>query len=152
MSFLVQYLATMLCYALVWFFLPTCSLFFFILISAWHFGETDLEKVPNTLLWRVAQFTLGLLVLGFLLFTHSAEITPLWSRLVRGNLSAEATWLLLVEYQAVILLNGSLFFILLAFFAHAQSRISLNLYRYTRLAVIFSFLLFFTPSTRFYLI
>ncbi len=41
--FLVAYLSVMAIYALVWVGFPGLSLVFFLLLSAWHFGETDLQ-------------------------------------------------------------------------------------------------------------
>lgn len=41
--FLVRYITAALCYLLIWILAPGCALVLFLLFTAWHFGETDVE-------------------------------------------------------------------------------------------------------------
>ena len=45
-KFIVKYLLLMAVYGLAWYWFSGISLMVFLIISAWHFGETDLENVP----------------------------------------------------------------------------------------------------------
>ena len=65
--FLLKYLLYILFYGLMWYFLPSMSLLFFLIISAEHFGETDIEKTPPILLWYLTRFSFGCFILLWLL-------------------------------------------------------------------------------------
>ncbi len=120
LPFLIKYVASMLIYASFWWLFPTPSLGLFLLISAWHFGETDIENAPNTLLWHSTRFIFGHLVIWFLLLTHAEEITPLWSRIVRGETQAVHFWQFMTANRLLMLMIGSSVFGLLLFLAYWQ--------------------------------
>lgn len=73
--FLIVYLLTMGVYALFWVWLPVFSLGFFLLMSAWHFGETDFENNRLGQHWAAkAGFMLyGCLLLFGLLANDAAQ-------------------------------------------------------------------------------
>ena len=86
--FFAKYLLIMTVYALAWVWFSGFSLLIFLLISAWHFGETDLEKVPkNALIWSVARLIYGFYILAFILLTHTNEVQPIVMKMV-GNLDS----------------------------------------------------------------
>ncbi|MBO0929486.1 Brp/Blh family beta-carotene 15,15'-dioxygenase [Fibrella aquatilis] len=105
-AFLAKYLLTMAVYGVFWAFFPTVSLLVFLLISAWHFGETDVEHVPFTLPWIVVRFGWGCWVLAFLLLTHPAEVTPILDRLTRGNPLPMQVWQWCVAHRGLLLGGG----------------------------------------------
>jgi Brp/Blh family beta-carotene 15,15'-monooxygenase len=77
-KFLVKYLLIMAIYALLWFWFSGLSLMIFLIISAWHFGETDLEKVPkNVLIWSFTRLIYGFYILSFILLSHINEVEPI---------------------------------------------------------------------------
>ena len=63
-------------YFIVWQIFPMLSLLFFILFSAFHFGESELEEdgwnLSSLLLYGKA-FVFGLCILLFIIFTHPTE-------------------------------------------------------------------------------
>jgi Brp/Blh family beta-carotene 15,15'-monooxygenase len=77
--FYIRYLTPMLVYGVCWFLLPTISLYIFLLLSAFHFGETDLpipaDQSSFTII--VLQTSYGLLVLFLILFLNLDEVLPI---------------------------------------------------------------------------
>ncbi len=142
--FLAKYLATMLFYTVVWFFVPTASLFFFLLISAWHFGETDLENAPNTPLWNAARFLFGVLVLSSLLLTHASETAPFWSRITQNAPISMSVWQFSVENKILILSILSLIFLVVFVQANRKSPVVFDKNRLFRLVLILT-LAYFLP-------
>ncbi len=90
--FLAKYLLTMAGYGLVWFIIPASSLLLFLLISAWHFGETDLEHVPPTPAWTIVRFVAGGFVLAFILLMHPTEVTPILERITHQDTLTLSVW------------------------------------------------------------
>ena len=142
--FLVRYLATMLFYGLIWVFLPSASLVFFLLISAWHFGETDIEKAPSTRYWQVARLGFGSFVLLWLLLPHAAETTPILMRITQNNAAIMATWAWSVGHKTLLLsffLSFTLIFVLLA-----QRQFPIEWYKMRLLRLVFILVLtYFLP-------
>ncbi len=71
--FVMSYLSKASVFLLVWLFVPNLALLFFLIYSAWHFGEADMyewqfkKKRPlNNWIW-------GILLLGILLLGHLPE-------------------------------------------------------------------------------
>lgn len=135
-AFTAKYLATMAIYGLAWYVSPTLSLLFFLLISAWHFGETDLENVPFTIGWSVARFSLGGLVLSILLLTHAEEVTPIWTRIVQNNEIALSFWQFSADYRFFLLVSWALFFAASFIVSYRQSVIVINKARLLRLVCV----------------
>lgn len=109
--FLGRYLLNMLIYALAWYIFPSWSLFFFLLISGWHFGETDIATYPQQPLLTVAmRFLYGIFVLGWILLAHKVEVTPVLLHLVSADGLLFGKWLWLAG-QAIWLLPLSGFLI-----------------------------------------
>lgn len=90
--FLAQYILQMLVYAALWYLLPTVSLLLFILLSAWHFGESDVQPAPRHPAWKMAQFTLGSLVLFFILMRQPDLTRAIIQSITQENTHASATW------------------------------------------------------------
>ncbi len=134
--FLGRYLLTMALYGALWLVFPSGSLLFFLLMSAWHFGETDLEKAPPTWPWNLARFTLGALVLLGILLLHRAETAPLVARISGGNAAVQATWDFLAAQATATLATLALAFATLLAVAYRQHPIAINGGRAARWACI----------------
>lgn len=91
--FLLKYLVIMALYAIGWYFFSGASLVIFLIISAWHFGETDLEKVPqNVLIWTFARLIYGFYILAFILLAHLDEVRPIVDRMLGKQESVMLFW------------------------------------------------------------
>jgi len=77
--FYTAYLSRMAAYGICWYFFPSFSLVFFILISAFHFGETDIVIIDTHrhLSILFLQATYGLLIVLILILTHTKEVLPI---------------------------------------------------------------------------
>jgi len=79
LKFYIRYLTPMIVYGICWFLFPTISLYIFLLLSAFHFGETDLTIPTNqaSLMGIFLQISYGLMVLCLILFLNLAEVLPI---------------------------------------------------------------------------
>ncbi len=100
--FLVRYIAIILAYAVLWFITPALSLLVFLLISAWHFGESDMQPAPRHGLWKVAQMLLGSLVLFFILMREPAYTGDLIARITTGSMLAANIWQWAASHAAFV--------------------------------------------------
>ncbi len=142
--FLLKYALTMLFYSFMWYLLPSISLVFFILISAWHFGETDIEKAPQTPLWHITRFTSGCLTLLWILLLHSQETTPILARITQNSYNVMSVWVQAVEFKLLIFTIITLFFIVFYYAADKKNKIYMDKMRFVRLSLIL-ILTYFLP-------
>lgn len=126
-QFLGRYVLAILLYSVSWIFFPGISLIIFLLISAWHFGETDLSKAVDTLPWNISRLMWGSLVLMLILLSHFEETASVVLRITQGSEIAQKT----MEYLKI---NGIYFFGAVAaiFFAtaaiaHKKNKISISI-------------------------
>lgn len=98
-KFLLGYVLQMAAYGLAWLVFPSLSLLIFLLISAWHFGESDFHPAPRHFLWGLAQMTLGTLVLLFILLREPALTADILLRITRGNTSLVEVWKSITAFQ-----------------------------------------------------
>jgi beta-carotene 15,15'-dioxygenase len=136
LGFLSKYLLTMGIYAGAWFVLPSLSLLFFLLISAWHFGETDIENAPPTALWNAARFSFGCFILSWILLFHAVEVTPILERISQNNDAVQAVWLLCVGFKEVILIAFAVATGMFSYFANKKNTLNFDKMRLIRLASI----------------
>lgn len=112
-KFHARYISTMLLYGLLWYLFPTFSFYIFLLISAFHFGETDLPidspKVP--LLGILLQVSYGLLILFILLFLHIDTVLPIIQKVNIFN--STLINFLKKDHIAFLVIGGSFFFFIL---------------------------------------
>ncbi len=86
-QFYLRYLSRMLLYGICWYFFPSFALLLFIVLSAFHFGETDLP-LPVSVHKRsaiVLQTNYGLLIVLVLLLTHSQEVLSILTIIEKDN-------------------------------------------------------------------
>lgn len=114
--FLLKYIANIIAYALVWYFLPVAALIIFILITAYHFGEIDwLGKTDNTI-QKIAYSVIGLLWILLLLSKNINFALQIFIRMERSAFN-ESQWTRLAHTIFPITLIGlALVYIILFFF------------------------------------
>jgi beta-carotene 15,15'-dioxygenase len=92
-EFMIKYVVIMVVYGLLWYFFSGLSFVVFICISAWHFGETDLENVPpNARIWAFTRLIYGFYVLAFILLTHATEASEIIQRMVEPQGKIMQIW------------------------------------------------------------
>jgi Brp/Blh family beta-carotene 15,15'-monooxygenase len=108
--FYAFYLGIMAAVFILWMVSPMAGLLFFLIISAWHFGQTDNERFGIPSFWYHP--ITGSLVLGFILLSHMPE-TQLYFSLLDINsvfVDAQTAWILsaaCLTILAIILLIKS---------------------------------------------
>ena len=79
LKFIFIYLLLMVPIFFLWMLLPKVGLFFFLIYSAWHFGQTDMKH------WDISSkavgFIWGVILLSFLLLTHIEELNVILNAL-----------------------------------------------------------------------
>jgi len=143
-TFLVKYIATMGVYAVAWLLAPVPCLLVFLSVSAWHFGETDLQNAPNTPYWSLARLSAGGFVLAFILLTHATETTPILVQIVQADDLTLSVWRGMVERSGVLLRGWATLTLVLTMLAYAQRPITIDGWRMIRLLVIIG-LTFYLP-------
>ncbi len=113
-QFLGRYVLAILLYSAAWIFLPGISLIIFLLISAWHFGETDLSNADDTRSWNLSRLLWGSLVLMLILLSHFEETTSVVLRITQGSAIAQK----IMEHVKI---NGNIYFIVVASFFFAAA-------------------------------
>ncbi|MCU0385343.1 MAG: Brp/Blh family beta-carotene 15,15'-dioxygenase [Flavihumibacter sp.] len=110
-NFLLQYLLQILLFGLFLWIFPMPALLLFLCISAYHFGETDLKKIPaDNWIGKLFISSYGLLILFFLLLTHIDEVVPILS-LIDDTAVLNGLTPVIQEYQQLLL--GILFIVFL---------------------------------------
>lgn len=84
LTYLIQYMVSAGLYLAVWFLFPGIALLLFLLLTAWHFGETDLVCFTSKKSSPVIIFSYGFSLLMWLLMKDAA-ITLQWIQLVAGK-------------------------------------------------------------------
>lgn len=136
LGFLAKYLFTMGVYAGAWLLAPVPCLLVFLLISAWHFGETDLDTAPETAYWSLARLSAGGFVLAFILLTHAAETTPILTRIVQNNELATSVWQGIIVQTGAVLRGWATLTLVLMMLAFGQRPALVDGWRMARLLAI----------------
>jgi Brp/Blh family beta-carotene 15,15'-monooxygenase len=103
--FLSRYLFAIAAYSLCWFTLPSFSLLLFIIISAWHFGETDIANHKHKSLLSLCRFLWGTMVLMLILLMHKEETTEVLIRISKNAQPVMAFWTACKVYSNSILIT-----------------------------------------------
>lgn len=112
-KYLIQYILSALLYLAVWFLFPGVALLLFLLLTAWHFGETDLVCFSNKKNAPVLIFIYGFCLLMWLLL-KDAGTTLQWIQLVAGKqeyVDAIITALSSVQHLLWFVLSAAIIFI-----------------------------------------
>lgn len=84
-AFFGFYLLTIAAYSLVWFLLPGTSLLIFLIISAYHFGQSQVLYIRwdnSSLKKRLLNLSWGTFILSTLLITHLPEVLTILSSII----------------------------------------------------------------------
>ena len=73
LGFLIRYLGASFICLIIWLFLPTLALLFFLMYSIWHFGQTDMQewKVPDRV--NIKKWIWGGALFSVILLGHATE-------------------------------------------------------------------------------
>ncbi|MEA5259130.1 Brp/Blh family beta-carotene 15,15'-dioxygenase [Arcicella aquatica] len=135
--FLLKYILIMLVYGVVWYWFSGLSLLIFLIISAWHFGETDLEKAPkNVLIWSFTRLIYGFYILSFILLTNVNEVEPIIIKMVGNQSYFMICWNFIVLNVRQILYLLGLSFTTIFIIAQSKYLISFDKLRIVRLCLI----------------
>lgn len=135
-AFLAKYLLMIAVYGAGWLLFPVLSLILFLLISAWHFGETDLENTPDNSYWSLTRLVEGGFVLAFILLTHAAETTPILGRIVQQDAYTMELWQGAANQAGELLRGWATLLIVLVMLSFGQYPMRINGWRFGRLALI----------------
>jgi Brp/Blh family beta-carotene 15,15'-monooxygenase len=101
-KFSIVYIILMIPVFILWYVLPLAGLLFFLLYSAWHFGQSDMAQ------WKInhpiSGIIWGALFLGFLLLSHQNEFNQVLFFLHISPLEESPVW----NYLALLFLMISL--------------------------------------------
>lgn len=136
LRFIAQYLLMIAVYGVGWLFFPVLSLVVFLVISAWHFGETDIEKAPATAAWSLTRFVAGGFILAFILLTHPAETTPILARILQNNEPGMNLWNGAASRAGDVLRGWGLLTLVLALLAFRRRPILVDGWRLGRLGLV----------------
>jgi lycopene beta-cyclase len=78
-AFVIKYVGIMLLYLLMWQALPTLALTLFLLYSAFHFGQSDIQEWGILSNRNLKSFFWGLSVLAVIIMSHSHEVNEILS-------------------------------------------------------------------------
>ena len=86
-SFVFKYIPPMIIYGFIWWIFPWFALFIFLLLSAYHFAETDLLplELPKNNVTILLQFIYGVIIISNLLLPHPSEVLEILSALPQSN-------------------------------------------------------------------
>ena len=77
LGFILKYLGIMLLYLLLWQWLPVVALVIFLLYSAFHFGQADIQEWQIGRLPHIKSLFWGMLILSIILFSHVSEVAEI---------------------------------------------------------------------------
>lgn len=110
--FLLKYLLRLGIFLLLFFFYPLPALLLFILLAAYHFGETDLSHFNTaTVAGKLFAISYGLLILSIILLSHFDEILPLLYQLSEDDFKSPYIQYVKENIPQIISLFMLLFFI-----------------------------------------
>lgn len=136
-GFITKYILIMAVYAMAWFWFSGLSLLIFLLISAWHFGETDLENAPkNALIWSFARLIYGFYVLAFILLTHLDEVRPIVDKMIENQNIILPFWRFVILNSKQILYLLGLSFTTIFIVAQSEFLVRFDKIRFLRLCLI----------------
>lgn len=135
-TFLGRYIVAIVAYTCCWLIFPSLSLLFFILISAWHFGETDIADDNHRIFLSVCRFLWGAFVLMLILLMHQEETTEVLVR-ISNNAGAVMNFWTFCKVNSNIILTITLSInIILLFTAYFTDQLSFSISRLTNLLLI----------------
>lgn len=133
-AILLKYLLNILAYAALWYFSPLIALVFFIIITAFHFGEIDWIGKADTWVHKVSYFILGLSWIVYFLSVNVSSALKIFVYLGSSSIS-EKQW---IEIAAVVspialiamILLHSLFLLKANYFYFKKSHALISIFQF----------------------
>ncbi|MEI8110022.1 MAG: Brp/Blh family beta-carotene 15,15'-dioxygenase [Chitinophagia bacterium] len=97
LRFFIRYLLNMFLYAVCWYYFPLIAFLFFILLTAYHFGEIDWPFHHSSPVNSIFFFLMGLFFIVFTITSHIYETAPVLA-VITGNFVGENEWILYGSY------------------------------------------------------
>jgi Brp/Blh family beta-carotene 15,15'-monooxygenase len=85
-SFIIKYLSIAFLYFILWMFAPSIALVFFLLYSAWHFGQSDMQEWFPKTNKAFQNIAWGLMLLSIILLGHINETNEILSSMNTINI------------------------------------------------------------------
>lgn len=134
--FLIKYLIAILLYAICWIYFPAISLLFFLLISAWHFGETDIPNYDKKWLWNINRILWGSFVLILIFLTHEEETKSIILRITNDTSWVKSSWDFFTTNEILVLSIIGLPVFVLCCLNALQNKNQFSLSRFINLIII----------------
>ena len=114
-SFYTIYLALMVAYVALWFLFPVCAMLFFLLISAYHFGESQLSYIQQSKLFSVLQYSVwGIHLLSTYIFYQLDTLAGIFNDYALMKQFVDL--FKIIEFQGLsVVISGSLLAIYFAY-------------------------------------
>jgi Brp/Blh family beta-carotene 15,15'-monooxygenase len=114
LTFLSEYLAKLIFFGGTFYFFPAAGILLFLLMAAFHFGETDLSMFGiNSFTGKCFVLSYGLMIIGFILLVHLHEASPFLNLL-----GADRNALIILETNKQLVLSLLLIFFFSTTFVH----------------------------------
>jgi Brp/Blh family beta-carotene 15,15'-monooxygenase len=134
--FLSRYITVIGIYASCWLIFPSISLLFFLIISAWHFGETDIHCSKQQTFISLCRFLWGSFVLMLILLMHQQETTEVLLRISKNATSVIVAWNFCKVNAGLILIVLLFTNILTLFIAYLQYQLRISIGKFANLLLI----------------
>ncbi|MFY7826317.1 MAG: Brp/Blh family beta-carotene 15,15'-dioxygenase [Flectobacillus sp.] len=103
-TFYVRYLLAIILFGLLWWYWPTGSVFLFLIVTAWHVGESDLKSLQaNNLIWTLTRYSYGIMIVLWLFLGHGSQTSILWASITRQDMLMMQIWLILIASKGLII-------------------------------------------------
>jgi len=103
-TFYVRYLLAIILFGLLWWYWPTGSVFLFLIVTAWHVGESDLKSLQaNNLIWTLTRYSYGIMIVLWLFLGHGSQTSILWASITRQDMLMMQIWLMLIASKGLII-------------------------------------------------
>ena len=140
-SFYFLYLMSMMFYAALWFIIPIFSFVFFLLLSSYHFGESQLSNYNiKNIFSKIIYFVWGIALMSTLFFYNSNELIILFN-----NFNDTSIFTLIFEYYLLDILFyfSNVSFILILIYLKIHNSISSEIFNSELFQIILLHITFF---------
>jgi len=123
-KFIITYLSVVLVYFCFWQFFPLLSICLFILYSAFHFGESEIEELKLSLsnnIRFISSFLIGLTILLFIIVSHLTESVAVIAKINGLQFFGQYSDLLLIYKLPIMFATVSVFFLVNYLFRNYKS-------------------------------
>ena len=136
-QFIKRYVLAIIAYSICWIFFPSACLLIFLLISAWHFGETDLADVASKTHWdNFGRMICGIFILMIILLTHQNETAAVIERITKGQQEAMMIWTYFANNSLIALIIAGVALLTYLMYAISKKKLTLNYWPYANLVII----------------